>query len=128
MISGESGAGKTVNAKYILDYINTVSGGGDRSTHVKVNILSRYNVTNQESNCKDDLKLLKKEPILQLQKIMNVCKEPASINSARSSLQSYPLWVTLKIYSLQEYERQNLTKKPGSKSTHNYVKKKILEK
>ena len=95
MISGESGAGKTVNAKYILDYINTVSGGGDRSTHVKVNILSRCNVTNQKSNCKDDLKLLKKEPILQLQKIMNVCKETVSINSARLSLKSYPLWVTL---------------------------------
>ena len=33
--SGESGAGKTVAAKYIMDYISRISGGGDRANHVK---------------------------------------------------------------------------------------------
>uniref|UniRef100_A0A7N6AXC2 Osteoclast-stimulating factor 1 n=1 Tax=Anabas testudineus TaxID=64144 RepID=A0A7N6AXC2_ANATE len=37
--SGESGAGKTVAAKYIMSYISRVSGGGPRVQHVKDIIL-----------------------------------------------------------------------------------------
>jgi myosin I len=37
--SGESGAGKTVAAKYIMAYISRVSGGGDRVQHIKDVIL-----------------------------------------------------------------------------------------
>ncbi|XP_068612740.1 myosin IEb [Brachionichthys hirsutus] len=39
IISGESGAGKTVAAKYIMSYISKVSGGGDKVQHVKDIIL-----------------------------------------------------------------------------------------
>uniref|UniRef100_A0A6Q2X1G8 Osteoclast-stimulating factor 1 n=1 Tax=Esox lucius TaxID=8010 RepID=A0A6Q2X1G8_ESOLU len=39
IISGESGAGKTVAAKYIMSYISRVSGGGPRVQHVKDIIL-----------------------------------------------------------------------------------------
>ena len=35
IISGESGAGKTVAAKFIMDYISKISGAGDRANHVK---------------------------------------------------------------------------------------------
>ena len=35
IISGESGAGKTVAAKYIMSYITRVSGGGARVQHIK---------------------------------------------------------------------------------------------
>ena len=35
IISGESGAGKTVAAKFIMDYISRISGAGDRANHVK---------------------------------------------------------------------------------------------
>uniref|UniRef100_A0A8C2KHD2 Osteoclast-stimulating factor 1 n=1 Tax=Cyprinus carpio TaxID=7962 RepID=A0A8C2KHD2_CYPCA len=38
-LSGESGAGKTVAAKYIMSYISKVSGGGPRVQHVKDIIL-----------------------------------------------------------------------------------------
>uniref|UniRef100_A0A8C1QKK3 Osteoclast-stimulating factor 1 n=1 Tax=Cyprinus carpio TaxID=7962 RepID=A0A8C1QKK3_CYPCA len=38
-LSGESGAGKTVAAKYIMGYISKVSGGGPRVQHVKDIIL-----------------------------------------------------------------------------------------
>ena len=37
--SGESGAGKTVAAKYIMNYIARISGGGDRVRHLKDVIL-----------------------------------------------------------------------------------------
>ncbi|EQB78343.1 myosin IF-like protein [Camelus ferus] len=37
--SGESGAGKTVAAKYIMSYISKVSGGGEKVQHVKDIIL-----------------------------------------------------------------------------------------
>lgn len=37
--SGESGAGKTVAAKYIMSYVARVSGGGDRVQKVKNVIL-----------------------------------------------------------------------------------------
>ena len=37
--SGESGAGKTVAAKYIMSYIARVSGGGPTVQHVKEIIL-----------------------------------------------------------------------------------------
>uniref|UniRef100_A0A8B9G4N0 Myosin IF n=1 Tax=Amazona collaria TaxID=241587 RepID=A0A8B9G4N0_9PSIT len=39
IISGESGAGKTVAAKYIMGYISKVSGGGEKVQHVKEIIL-----------------------------------------------------------------------------------------
>uniref|UniRef100_A0A670ZKC2 Myosin IE n=1 Tax=Pseudonaja textilis TaxID=8673 RepID=A0A670ZKC2_PSETE len=39
IISGESGAGKTVGAKYIMSYISKISGGGPRVQHVKDIIL-----------------------------------------------------------------------------------------
>uniref|UniRef100_A0AAY5KVX8 Osteoclast-stimulating factor 1 n=1 Tax=Esox lucius TaxID=8010 RepID=A0AAY5KVX8_ESOLU len=39
IISGESGAGKTVAAKYIMSYISKVSGGGAKVQHVKEIIL-----------------------------------------------------------------------------------------
>ncbi|XP_046434447.1 unconventional myosin-Ie-like [Neodiprion virginianus] len=39
IISGESGAGKTVAAKYIMSYISRVSGGGERVQKVKDVIL-----------------------------------------------------------------------------------------
>ncbi|XP_068083790.1 unconventional myosin-Ie [Anabrus simplex] len=39
IISGESGAGKTVAAKYIMAYIARVSGGGGRVQHIKDVIL-----------------------------------------------------------------------------------------
>uniref|UniRef100_A0A672L0I3 Unconventional myosin-Ie-like n=1 Tax=Sinocyclocheilus grahami TaxID=75366 RepID=A0A672L0I3_SINGR len=39
IISGESGAGKTVAAKYIMSYISKVSGGGPKVQHVKEIIL-----------------------------------------------------------------------------------------
>ncbi|XP_040273710.1 unconventional myosin-If isoform X2 [Bufo bufo] len=39
IISGESGAGKTVAAKYIMGYISKVSGGGGKVQHVKDIIL-----------------------------------------------------------------------------------------
>uniref|UniRef100_A0A3Q1IYT7 Osteoclast-stimulating factor 1 n=1 Tax=Anabas testudineus TaxID=64144 RepID=A0A3Q1IYT7_ANATE len=38
-LSGESGAGKTVAAKYIMSYVSKVSGGGDKVQHVKDIIL-----------------------------------------------------------------------------------------
>uniref|UniRef100_A0AAQ5X9I6 Osteoclast-stimulating factor 1 n=1 Tax=Amphiprion ocellaris TaxID=80972 RepID=A0AAQ5X9I6_AMPOC len=38
-VSGESGAGKTVAAKYIMSYVSKVSGGGDKVQHVKDIIL-----------------------------------------------------------------------------------------
>ncbi|NXE30494.1 MYO1F protein, partial [Ardeotis kori] len=39
LYSGESGAGKTVAAKYIMGYISKVSGGGEKVQHVKDIIL-----------------------------------------------------------------------------------------
>ncbi|KAL4660777.1 unconventional myosin-Ie-like isoform X1 [Arapaima gigas] len=39
IISGESGAGKTVAAKYIMSYISKVSGGGHKVQHIKDIIL-----------------------------------------------------------------------------------------
>ncbi|MEE6487309.1 hypothetical protein FKM82_014858 [Ascaphus truei] len=39
IISGESGAGKTVAAKYIMGYISKVSGGGSQVQHIKDIIL-----------------------------------------------------------------------------------------
>ena len=37
--SGESGAGKTVAAKYIMEYIARISGGGSRVQNIKDIIL-----------------------------------------------------------------------------------------
>ncbi|CAI5438217.1 unnamed protein product [Caenorhabditis angaria] len=39
IISGESGAGKTVNAKFIMNYISRISGGGQKVQHIKDVIL-----------------------------------------------------------------------------------------
>ncbi|XP_048418708.1 unconventional myosin-Ie isoform X1 [Stegostoma tigrinum] len=39
IISGESGAGKTVAAKYIMSYVSRVSGGGPKVQHIKDIIL-----------------------------------------------------------------------------------------
>lgn len=43
-VSGESGAGKTVAAKYIMSYVSKVSGGGDKvqvSTRVLDTVLRK---------------------------------------------------------------------------------------
>ena len=37
--SGESGAGKTVAAKFIMEYLSAVSGGGETANNVKEVIL-----------------------------------------------------------------------------------------
>jgi len=39
LLSGESGAGKTVCAKYIMNYIARISGGGSTVQHIKDVIL-----------------------------------------------------------------------------------------
>ena len=41
ILSGESGAGKTVNAKFIMNYIAKVSGGG-QNVQVSVHLLSYF--------------------------------------------------------------------------------------
>ncbi|XP_052123609.1 unconventional myosin-Ie-like, partial [Frankliniella occidentalis] len=40
IISGESGAGKTVAARYIMSYIARISGGSDKVQHVKDIVLN----------------------------------------------------------------------------------------
>ena len=44
IFSGESGAGKTVNAKFIMNYIAKVSGGG-QNVQVGVHLLSYFSAT-----------------------------------------------------------------------------------
>ena len=39
LCSGESGAGKTVAAKFIMEYLSAVSGGGETANNVKEVIL-----------------------------------------------------------------------------------------
>ena len=46
--SGESGAGKTVAAKYIMSYISKVSGGGSR-VQVNINIHVNFFICRPES-------------------------------------------------------------------------------
>ncbi|CAN8005135.1 unnamed protein product, partial [Ixodes hexagonus] len=50
--SGESGAGKTVAAKYIMSYIAQVSGGGPRVQHVKDVILESNTILEAFGNAK----------------------------------------------------------------------------
>ncbi|KAL1420915.1 hypothetical protein MTO96_004288 [Rhipicephalus appendiculatus] len=52
IISGESGAGKTVAAKYIMAYIAQVSGGGPRVQHVKDVILESNTILEAFGNAK----------------------------------------------------------------------------
>ncbi|XP_031834732.1 unconventional myosin-Ie [Nomia melanderi] len=52
IISGESGAGKTVTAKYIMSYIARVSGGGDRVQKVKDVILESNSLLEAFGNAK----------------------------------------------------------------------------
>lgn len=52
IISGESGAGKTVAAKYIMSYISQVSGGGPRVQHVKDVILESNTILEAFGNAK----------------------------------------------------------------------------
>ncbi|XP_064474896.1 unconventional myosin-Ie-like [Ornithodoros turicata] len=52
IISGESGAGKTVAAKYIMSYIAQVSGGGPRVQHVKDVILESNTILEAFGNAK----------------------------------------------------------------------------
>ena len=50
--SGESGAGKTVCAKYIMNYVARVSGGGDRVKHLKDVILESNPLLESFGNAK----------------------------------------------------------------------------
>jgi myosin-1 len=50
--SGESGAGKTVAAKYIMNYISKVSGGGSTVQHVKDVILESNPLLESFGNAK----------------------------------------------------------------------------
>ncbi|XP_049518220.1 unconventional myosin-Ie isoform X2 [Dermacentor silvarum] len=52
IISGESGAGKTVAAKYIMGYISQVSGGGSRVQHAKDVILESNTILEAFGNAK----------------------------------------------------------------------------
>lgn len=52
IISGESGAGKTIAAKYIMGYISQVSGGGSRVQHAKDVILESNTILEAFGNAK----------------------------------------------------------------------------
>lgn len=52
IISGESGAGKTVSAKFIMNYITRVSGGGQRVQQVKEIILESNPLLESFGNAK----------------------------------------------------------------------------
>lgn len=62
IISGESGAGKTVAAKYIMGYISKVSGGGSKVQHVKDIILQSNPLLEAFGNAKTVRTLLQLLP------------------------------------------------------------------